>query len=117
MQMPTAVNSLGWKIAQMIGAGLLTIALAIGGWTANKIGSLEEQAQDLRLRLVAIEANRFTAKDGQKVWERLSTVPVAIPPEWWVKLVESMELRLNKRLDSLEIKLRYMERARKKDDQ
>ena len=117
MQMPTAVSSLGWKIAQMIGAGLLTIALAIGGWTANKIGSIEDQMHDLRLRLAVIEANRFTAEDGKRVWERLSSVPAIIPPEWWVKQVESMELRLNKRLDSLEIQLRDMERARKKDDQ
>jgi len=49
-------------------------------------------------RITAIEANRFTAKDGQAMMaqvselsQRVAKIPTRVPPEWFEKRVDKLE--------------------------
>ena len=55
-------------------------------------------------RVTAIEASRFTAADGSRVWEELYKRPTfdQVPPAWFQDFVE----RLDMRLTALEDKVR-----------
>ena len=77
---------LTWGLGVMI-AGLVTILSFFGHaiWDHNG-------------RITAIEANRFTSKDGQALFgeisalsQRVAQLPTKTPPEWFEKRVDKLE--------------------------
>ena len=51
---------------------------------------------DLLTRVTTIEANRFTAQDGMRIWQELERRPIRdeIPPDWFRDQVNSIDQRL-----------------------
>lgn len=47
-------------------------------------------------RLVAIEANRFTAADGLTVWQEMARKAntTEVPPEWFIREFDELKARL-----------------------
>lgn len=82
------------RITMIIYGILATAMMATTGWVINKVYEHEK-------RLVAIEANRFTSKDGAEfmkilveVQKSVAAIPKDIPPTWFLQKVDNIDTRL-----------------------
>jgi len=75
-QMKAAITRHFETISPFILSGSAIVVAVIGYFLNDKLSSvnqLQEDVAEIRLSLAVVEGNRFTAKDGQKMWEALST--------------------------------------------
>ena len=90
----------GWPGRILAGVIVLSAA-GIAGATLNNT-----------TRLGAIDANRFTSKDGLEVWQAIAdiradmaSIPREVPPAWFIQRVDRIDealLRITVRLEDLE---------------
>lgn len=80
-----------WKVLEIVILVLLSISVGLSGWNLSKTVDLGE-------RIAAIEANRFTAKDGLEVWRELGKKADSdnVPPPEVIRRLDSLERQLEK---------------------
>lgn len=59
------------------------------------IQDLHLSTEQLQISVTAIEANRFTARDGLDVWKEIGElkrqIPSESPPKWFIERVDRLE--------------------------
>jgi hypothetical protein len=78
-----------WKILEIAVLALLAINTGLTGWTLNKVVNLSE-------RITAIEANRFTAKDGLELWKEMAKKAYSddVPPPEVLRRLDALERQI-----------------------
>jgi len=53
---------------------LIVSFLAVNGYWAAKLSSMEAEIVNLRISIASIDADRFTSEDGLAVWKEISSI-------------------------------------------
>ena len=89
-------RDVAWRLLDVVLSITLLVIVGVEGWNIRTTVSNMS-------RITAMEADRFTSRDGLEVWkemakirEDLATVPREVPPKWFENRVNALEVRLER---------------------
>lgn len=109
-----------YKILQWAIGIFISISTGIHVYALSQVAHLYEVHHAMDKRLTAIEANRFTSHDAQKLMQTLlesqrhldkliARLPEKIPPPWFQAQITTSFERVNGRIQKLESKIEKLE--------